>query len=165
MMVKEQLVVKRRNSKVLIILSIILFSCNSQKEYTIEQVKNLEPTHQVIDNIIVKSIDELRKNDELYSDKDDTVILYFERKDDIYNLSLTKTKFELFKKFKSDAFKNLKGYIFHNDKIVLLYGDLPDKYLERQKNKLLDVTKTTFKVDKETPPIIYEPAYIEIQLK
>lgn len=155
------------NNKIIFSLALlIIMSCNSKQEYSIETINKLSPTYVITSESILNELKKIDYNVN-FDDSADIFILYVEKNTNKnYTISITKTELFFFRKFKSDYyFKTLKGYANYNDQKVLLYGDLENHLFEKTSGNLKDIIYYQKSADKLEEPIIYEPTFIDFIVK
>ena len=150
----------KRNNTIVILFLLILCGC-SNNIYTIQELNPdvLVGTHKVSNSKIfdiLKDFDETVKFDKNY----DLTVIYLKKIDNhSYQLDIAKTKFNLFKKEKSSYyFKKLKGYLFLQNTLTVLYGDIDNKTFTRIKEaKIINIMN----IDKKTKEdvLVYEPNF------
>lgn len=161
----ERLIEKRNLNKLLLLVSLVIFSSCKAQKYTFNEVKMFESTHTIKKDTINKILTDIKSNNKIFDSSSNTIVFYIEKKKkDSYKMSITKTDFELFKENKSDYyFSNLKGYFMYNDILVLLYGNVTPELFERTDKKLI---KNIMNCEcKDEIPIIYEPTFIDYVIK
>lgn len=162
-----KVVLIERKSSILFFCLLVFVSCDLKQNYSSEMIKKIMPTYTITNKLID---DELRKIDNNTADFDassDVFVLYIEKKENKnYAISITKTEFSFFKKYKSNYyFKTLKGYADYNNKKVLIYGDVQNDLLKKTNEKLIDIMYYQRSEDTEEAPIIYEPTFINFTVK
>lgn len=159
------------NSKIILFLFLLVLisSCGINKEYGINEIKELESTHFVKDSLIVKQIDFLLKSGKLKVDKDEFISIKLERLPLLNNYSLTisKTLFSLEKhKFYYQNYDKMAyGFLNFNREIILLHGDIKF-FFERKKNiKTKNIFYSKQKNKPELISFIYDPPIFKFKLK
>jgi len=146
-----------------ILISLSLIGCED-KVYTINQIKNIKPTHSINNNqiiVLLNNFDKLEK----FNEDSDAYVLHVKKDSTKYVLNIAKTEFEIFKSevVNMQNFKKLKGYFEYKNCIVLLYGDI-DSYLFKNENAdFKNIMYTNHTEDKSA--IIYEPIFIQSEIE
>jgi len=158
----------------LLIVIGFFYSCATQKEYTFDEFKRLNPTHKVIDSIILKPIEELFYKKKLFTiyPKKEFIVLRVIKDSPFKNIfRLTINDFEFEKEYSKDIInsndilikelRKLKGYFFYRGVPILIYGDI-DSFFDRTNSKV----KNIFYSKKQFHGIfpIYEPSVYEYEL-
>ncbi|WP_163411239.1 hypothetical protein [Flavobacterium ajazii] len=141
-------------SKLLLLLFIFFFiSCKSQ-ELKYEDLKALNSTHIIKNDIVFELLAKLQLHEKLFSNKSDCIYLDFKKnKENDYTVSATHLTYLDSKILKHDSNKKLKGYINYSDKVIFLFGDIDEFLFMRNNIKIENVLKTSYKVDKNHPPV------------
>jgi hypothetical protein len=152
-------------SKLLPFLFIFFFiSCRSQ-ELKYEDLKALPSTHNIKNDIVFKLLDKLELHKNLFSNKSDCIYLDFKKiKTNDYTISATQLSYLDSKILAHDSTKILKGYINNSDKIIFLFGDIDDILFTRNNVRMESVLKTSYKVDKNHPPLPLHINFITYQI-
>lgn len=153
----------------LLLLTILISSCSSTKEYSINEIKELESTHFIKDSLIVKQIDFLLKSGKMKVDNDEFISLKVERLPllNSYSLTITKTLFSLEKhKFYYQNYDKMAlGFLNFNNEVILLHGDIKF-FFERKKNVKAKNIFYSKKINKpERISIIYDPIVFNYKIK
>jgi hypothetical protein len=115
------------NSKIILFLFLLVLisSCGINKEYGINEIKELESTHFIKDSLIVKQIDFLLKSGKLKVDKDEFISINLERLPLLnnYSLTITKTLFSLekHKLYYQNYDEMALGFLNFNNEVILLH--------------------------------------------
>ncbi|WP_120752532.1 hypothetical protein [Aquimarina sp. BL5] len=141
-------------------------SC-SKKVYTIEQVKNLDSTHFIENNLVIDIIKDFDTKSKIYDDDANLYVLYV---DEInaseYKISISKTDFDLFRVEKSKHyFRKVKGYTKYKETLVVLYGDIHPSLFKENQNETKQIMNYS-KLEKDKNKfIIYEPNFVDYRIK
>ncbi|MBN9284870.1 MULTISPECIES: hypothetical protein [unclassified Flavobacterium] len=167
-MMKKGVLTERKNNILLFFILIIFFgcSCYDKQNFTIETINRLSSTHTINNSLIKNILYQIDTNKVAFDDSADIIVLHIEKiKKKDYKLSLTKTEFAFFKKYKSDYyFKTLKGYTDYENKKVLLYGDIDANLFQKTDETFVDFMKYPVLKNKSETPIIYEPTFIDFTI-
>lgn len=135
------------------IVSLAFTNCKAQ-EYSVEQLASLKPTHGIKNRLIDDVFKTIENNKKLFSNKSDCFYLIIKRiKPEEYKIMATALTFSDCKILAYNNKEKLKGYMSSNNKTVFLYGDVDEYLFMRKKTELINVLKSSYKVDKLHPPI------------
>lgn len=154
-------------SKILFIaiFGILFWSCKAQ-EVNSKDLKKIEPTHIINNEKIIKILEDLEQKKELFSNKSDCIYLDFKKyQSDDFLILATQLSFLDYKILSYNNKKKLKGYFHYDGKIVLLYGYLDKSLFIANGLKVKNITKSSYKVDKDHPPISLHLNFIKFHLK
>lgn len=154
---------KRNKFFYFIFLMFILNGC-TKRSFTPEQVKELEPTHSIVDNSMIKFFHDFEKK-ENFDLNSDTYIVYVKKVNDTkHEVSIAKTRFKIFRREKDNLpyFQKLKGYLLYQNSIVLLYGDIDNSIFKSNNNKVEDILFNDS--TEKAGMMIYEPVFVDYQL-
>ncbi|HRZ33121.1 MAG TPA: hypothetical protein P5188_12480 [Flavobacterium sp.] len=160
------------NLGLFLVFNFMFFGCCNQKEYTFNQIKNLKSTHIIKDSLIISEIEKLIDSRKLDVGKNELIVIKLYKQDklkQIYNFEITKSFFTIeqrrFKEKKSTQ-NDFKGYLYNNDMVILLYGDV-EEFFEVKKNSkpknIFYVKKNRF--EKEQIVIIYDPRIFKYEIR
>ncbi len=154
------------NNKILfIVFTGIIFQSSKAQELNSNDLKRLNPTHEIKSEIIYELIRRLESKEKLFSNKSDCAYLEF-RKNKKNNFIITGAYLSFLdcKILTYETNKILKGYLKYKDKTVFLYGNIDNNYFLRKKVKIINVMKSSYKVDKNHPPIALHINLLEFNI-
>nr|WP_199002857.1 hypothetical protein [Flavobacterium sp. ASV13] len=165
-MTLKEVLIEQKNSLIFFSL-FFLISCNPKKEYSREDIMKLNPTYIILNKEIKNELKKIDTNKVDFDNSSDIFVLYIEKKDTRdFAISITKTEFPFFKKYKSNYyFKTLKGYANYSNRKVLIYGDVENHLLKKTNEKLLDILYYQKSQDSLEAPVIYEPTFIDFTIR
>lgn len=153
----------------LLLLTILLSSCNSTKENSINEIKELESTHFVKDSLIVKQIDFLLKSGKLKVNNYEFISINVERLSLLNNYSLTisKTMFssEKHKFYYQNYVELAEGYLIFNNEIVLLFGGIKFFFEKNKRVKAENIFYSKYNYEHEKILPVYDPPVFKYKIK
>jgi len=126
-------------------------------------LRNLKDTHIVKNDLVLRVLDSIYNKKDIYDTKDGTIIFYA-KEEQKYNYSISSciTNFDLFKK-NMPVYGELIGHLKYKDKVVLLFGDIDQNLFE--KTSQIEKALMYFKKKSNIPPPIYDPVYLDFEIK
>ncbi|MCL9807712.1 hypothetical protein NAT51_19500 [Flavobacterium amniphilum] len=143
----------------------LIFSRCEKHFYTAEEINELEPTHTIVNDSMIKFFKDF-ETEKTFDKNSDSYIVYVKKESaSNYIVSISKSKFNTFRRERKNMihFQKLSGYLKYNNSSVLLFGDIDDFIFKRNNNKIEDVLCADSK--EESGMIIYEPKFIDYSLK
>ena len=162
MKVKELL-----KSKILFIaiFGILFWSCKAQ-EINSKDLKKIEPTHIINNEKIIEILDNLEEKKELFSNKSECIYLDFKKyQSDDFLILATQLSFLDYKILSHNNKRKLRGYFHYHGKVVLLHGYVDKSLFIANAIKVINITKSSYKVDKDHPPIFLHLNFIKFHLE
>lgn len=141
---------------ILIFLILTLNSCKT-KNTSYDELLALEKTHSFTNAELEKSIEQILKDSINYRNFKSPIILVIIKKNmPNYEVCISRTDYNAFKRNRPDDFNTLKGYLNYKEIPILLFGDI-DKFFKRNNADFYNVLGNMPEYTLDNPPAIYEP--------
>lgn len=153
-----------------IIIILINFSCDSKKEFTYSQLKDISSGFLIKDSLIVIEVEKLINDKKLKIKSEEFISINITEEVNFkneYYLEISKKNYNIEKQkiWNRDLKENnYKGYISYNKYILLLYGDINDFFENKIDGTTKDIFFTKNKIENEKIGIVYDPPIFKYKI-
>lgn len=149
-----------RKHLLIFLLSSIFMGCSAQT-YNYDDFLKLESTHKIQSKELLNSLKELITDNNYFgSFESEVIVINMEKRSKDYNICVTVTDYKIFKNYRPDLFKKLKGYTKYEDIPVLLFGNVDDSFYKDLNKDFYDVVGDLPVYTKDNPPTVYDPKIV-----